>query len=193
MSTAVILAGGSSSRMGFDKADIPFKGSTLLDYQINELKKIFDNIIVVSNKLKEYTDPRVRVVADEYKNKGPLGGLHIGLKNSTDEFVFLIACDMPFIDIPFLKKLLKVPKDFNEIAAVIFKKNGRLEPFNGLYHKKLRGKIEKTFEDNTLTEKKSFSLKKILEGSEVLILEEDFYDTSMNLFYNMNLPQDLIE
>jgi len=108
--TAVILAGGKSSRMGFDKQFLEINKKRLLDTQIHKLRKEFEEIIVVSNKTTQYIDVNYKIVCDEIKEIGPLGGIHVGLKNSTSKYTYITACDMPIISndyIRFMKEKIK--------------------------------------------------------------------------------------
>ncbi len=139
--TAIILAGGESKRMGFDKFNIPYKEKRMIDYQVNQFKKKFSEIIIVSHKLSEYPDDRIKIVTDEYKGIGPLAGLHVGLKHATHPYSYVIACDMPFIDLEFIEVMDRLIKR-SRIEILLSEVDGYLEPFNAMYKKSLYKKIE---------------------------------------------------
>lgn len=78
--SAILLAGGLSSRMGVDKATLPFQGSTLLEWQLRKLNKLGIKDILLSGR--EAGTSEVRCVLDEFPRCGPLGGIHACLKQA---------------------------------------------------------------------------------------------------------------
>ena len=71
--TAIILSGGKSSRMGFDKQFLKIENRRLVDSMIQKLEKEFDEIIIVTNKPQEYLGLGHKITMDILKEKGPLG------------------------------------------------------------------------------------------------------------------------
>ena len=53
--SAVILCGGKSSRMGFDKCMIKVNNKFLIEIIAEQLEQVFDNIIFMSNNLERFT------------------------------------------------------------------------------------------------------------------------------------------
>ena len=100
--TAIILAGGESKRMGFNKEYLRIDDEYLIYKQINVLSTLFDEVIVVTNNPEFYNDFDVITTSDIIKKKSPLIGLHAGLSVSSNEYNYLIACDMPFIDVLYI-------------------------------------------------------------------------------------------
>ncbi len=100
--TAIILAGGKSSRMGFDKQFLKIKERLLIENLIQRLKPSFSEIVIVTNRPEEYKSLPVIVTQDVFKGIGPLAGIHAGLLKSTSRFSYIIACDMPNINIEFI-------------------------------------------------------------------------------------------
>jgi molybdopterin-guanine dinucleotide biosynthesis protein len=100
-----ILAGGKSSRMGHDKAFLPYGNGTFLSRLLQEFSG-FDEVLVSvaedwdHERLAENVDcgsTCVFVVTDEKKDIGPLEGLRQILKHTNQEYVFVCAVDMPFV------------------------------------------------------------------------------------------------
>ena len=90
-----ILAGGNSTRMGRNKALLEFESKTFLTRIIEEFK---DHEIIISGSYDgEYNIPGIKEVSDENKDYGPVEGIRQILNNSSEEYVFICACDMPFI------------------------------------------------------------------------------------------------
>lgn len=145
--TAVILAGGKSSRMGFDKQYIRVKGKLIIEYQLEILRKLFEEVIIVTNKPEEYKSYGCRLVSDELPDFGPLGGIHSGLKASNSQFNYFIACDMPNINseyILFMRDRLQSAEPRPE--AVVTRFGNWIEPFNAYYSKDLIPAILQAYE-----------------------------------------------
>ena len=97
--TALILAGGKSTRMGFDKTRLRFGDRRLIDVVIDHLRPHVDDLIVVSNHPEDWLDlVGVRIVTDAHAGQGPLGGIFSGLLASTSRHNIVVGCDMPFLN-----------------------------------------------------------------------------------------------
>ncbi len=79
--TAIILAGGKSSRMGADKGMQKLFGKPLVSYAIGELYGLCDDIIIRSSSA-EYAGFGYKLVADEFPGIGPMGGVYSALRQS---------------------------------------------------------------------------------------------------------------
>ncbi len=139
--SAVILAGGKSSRMGFDKQFLQAKNSYLLCHHQHQLAEVFNQIIVVSNVPELYANTSFELVRDEIPGKGPLGGIHIGLKTARSQQVYLLACDMPNIHLGYIRfmqqRLREAPAQ-----ACITRFGDWIEPFNAFYSRSLVPEIK---------------------------------------------------
>ncbi len=78
--TAVILAGGKSSRMGRDKLCLDFGGLSLLESAVRRFGAYFDKVVVSVGDLSKYPDIKAEKVEDIYKESGPMSGLHAAMK-----------------------------------------------------------------------------------------------------------------
>jgi molybdenum cofactor guanylyltransferase len=187
--TAIILAGGKSSRMGFDKQFIEINGITITEYIIDLLRPIFKSIILVTNRPECYHRDSVIIVEDYYKDFGPLSGMHTGLMKSESQYNYIIACDMPYVNIAYIdymKKLLE--KDHYSKSAVITKFGDWIEPFNAFYSKALIPQIEEN-----ITQKKR-KISSALCSSQVLYIEEKTargFSPDWSMFTNLNSVDDL--
>lgn len=187
MSTAVILAGGLSSRMGFDKKELVINNESLLDKQIRCLSEVFDHVLIISNddSLKYSKYPKVSVYQDILMNHGPLGGIHAALSYSEDDFIYVIACDMPVINleyITYLKSLL------SEQDAIVTRYGDWIEPFHAYYNKSMIGVVERYLKSGRR------SIYELLKQLEVTYISEDIargYTSDWSLFNNINTKEDL--
>ncbi|MDF2506033.1 molybdenum cofactor guanylyltransferase [Clostridium sp.] len=189
--TAVILAGGKSSRMGFDKQFLKIDEKRLMDTLISELKTEFQDIIIVTNKPSEYEfiNTNYRIVSDEIRQKGPLSGIHIGLKESKSKYVYFIACDMPKINLDYIRymksELLRTNAD-----ACVTEHNHRIEPFNAFYSSEILPKI------GGLILKGRLSMLALIDNINTHFIQESNakkYNNNFNMFFNLNTPKDLSE
>jgi len=143
--SAVILAGGQSSRMEFDKQCLIINEKRLIFEIARKLENHFDDITIVTNKKEYYQDCKYNVVSDEMKNMGPLAGISVGLKQSLSNYVYIIACDMPNIDARYIKYLKnKVQKDIQakkSLDIYISNINNKIQLFQGFYKKELSHEI----------------------------------------------------
>jgi len=139
--SAVILAGGKSTRMKFDKQLLVIEKKRLIYDLAEKLQKDFEEIIIVTNKPEFYKDCNYKIVSDEIKDCGPLSGIHIGLKSSTSEYVYFTACDMPNMDNDYIRYLKNKVNNKND--AYITRLGEFAEPFHGIYKRNLFKDIEK--------------------------------------------------
>ena len=104
--SAILLAGGRSSRMGRDKAGLPFQGMTLLEWQVQKLQGLGIKDIMLSGPRREA--PGVRVVPDEFPGRGPLSGLHACMKAASYPDCLVLSVDVPLVPLPALTELVRV-------------------------------------------------------------------------------------
>lgn len=188
LGTAIILAGGKSSRMCFDKQFIKIRDRYLIDIIIDNLNKCFEEIIVVSNLKNIYSNRNVIVIEDEFKNLGPLGGLHAGLKNSSCVYSYVTACDMPYINIEYIEYMIKLLKDHSEVDALITQFGKWIEPFNCFYSKNIISYIEQHI---TAGERSIYSLAKKLNVIYITEKTARCFSPEWEMFRNLNTKEDL--
>ena len=96
--TGVILAGGQSSRMGSNKALLPFQGGRFIEAIHRQFSELFPEVLLVTNNPEQYTFLPCSKVADIYPGLGALAGLHSGLYHAANPHIFAAACDMPWLN-----------------------------------------------------------------------------------------------
>lgn len=138
--TAIILAGGKSSRIGRNKALLKIENEVLIEQTVKKMKLIAEETILVTNQPELYSNLQIKCVTDEVKGKGPLGGLYSGLKSSTTWHNFIVACDMPFIEPDIIKYMFEEARDFDVVVPCI---RNNLEPLHAIYSKNCIEPIEK--------------------------------------------------
>jgi len=186
--TAIILAGGKSSRIGLykNKAKIRFNGKCLIDIVISKLKFIVgDNIIIVGppEKYPSYN----QVVSDLFYQKGLLVGLYSGLKASASQYNLVVGCDMPFLKVELLQ-YMRDKIDSNHIIIPRYAKS-YVEPLCAIYSKDCLEVMKRNIEAGILSIRRIFPYLKVryIEEEEIKRVDPDF-----NSFFNINYKEDLI-
>ena len=185
--TCIILAGGTSRRMGQDKAFIQIEGVRLLDYVYGKCQELFSEIIIVTNQPHQYIEYQTPVVADEIQGTGSLGGLYTGLKRASNYYSFCVACDMPFLKPELITYLIE-----NRLNSdvVIPKTRAGLEPLHAIYSKRCIKPIK------TLLERGEFQIIKLLPEVHVHYCGEEEIkriDPMLISFMNVNTKKDLYQ
>jgi len=104
--SAVLLAGGKSRRMGRDKAAIIFRGKPLWQIQLDLLRSLKPQEILVSAQTEPTWRPLdVRFVPDNSPSRGPLSGLSASMARIRSSHLMVLAIDMPFMNEKFLRSL----------------------------------------------------------------------------------------
>ena len=138
--TAVIMAGGDSIRMGQDKSLLPIDGQPMIKHIYDRLRPHFNQILISSNDISKYSFLGLEIVPDKVKGKGPLGGITSAIKASTNELNFVIACDIPQVDIDLIKTLLRQGRDFDAVVPKVTKT--QYEPLFAVYKKNILKTID---------------------------------------------------
>lgn len=130
--SGVILAGGESFRMGSDKSLMPIHGARFIDHIYRRMTSLFDEVLIVTNSPQLYADLPARKVPDIYLGRGVLAGIHSGLKHARHEQVFVVGCDMPFID-PEVVRVVCASGTSTDVVIPVHAE--RVEPLHALYSK----------------------------------------------------------
>lgn len=131
--SAAVLAGGLSSRMGRDKAALPFGGTTLLAFQVNKLLTLGIEDVMISGS--EQQIPGARPIPDLYPHKGPLSGIHACLAAAKEPTVLFLGVDTPLIPPEVLQALLSA----HGKGVTLLRHGERTEPLIGVYDTSLAG------------------------------------------------------
>jgi len=118
--TALILAGGRSSRFGRDKLAEPIDGRTMLDHVVDRVRDVATDVVVVAAAGASIHLPSdVEVVQDDRPFEGPLAGLGVGLRavDPGVERVIVVGGDMPTV-VPAVLARLVAALDRREAAML---------------------------------------------------------------------------
>lgn len=183
--TGVILAGGKSSRLGQNKAFIEIGGKRIIDRQIDLLKGICKEIIIVCKNTPEFSDLTCSVVKDIVDYPSPLAGIYTSLKVAIYEKCFVLACDMPFLNRALIEYQMEISDKFD---VVVPRPSGDYEPLHTVYSKNCIPYIEDMFA------KKKFKILDFYSRVRLKEITEDEikrFDPKMLSFVNVNTRDDL--
>ena len=186
---ALILMGGKNSRMnGNVKGLLKIKNSTFLE-KIQETLNDFSSIFLSINdkfskeQKQNFDNMGFKIIEDIYKEIGPLGGIYSSLLNCKEEYLFITACDMPFITKNSIEVLCnKVDK--NTDGVVFYDKNNKLYPLGAIYSKNVLPIIEE------MIEKKYYKLSYLIEKSNFVKINLEKTDIPLKVLSNINTLQE---
>lgn len=146
--SAVILAGGNSSRMGFDKSRMRFGDHSLLEWQLEKATEAGASEVLVSGREGvDYSGLGCGVVRDRFKGCGPLGGIEAALGVSTAPLLLVLAVDMPHVSVDLLRHLLSKCSPGVGVVPVA---DGQLQPLAAVYPVSCRAFAEILIHDRRL-------------------------------------------
>lgn len=135
----IILAGGENRRMGADKAFLAIDGRPMIEHILGLFAGLFKQTIIVTNSPERYRSYGVELVADALAIRGPLTGIYSGLQRSGEEFNFIAACDMPFLNHHLIVYMGEISRGHDAVVPLV---NGLPEPLHAIYNKRSLSQIE---------------------------------------------------
>ncbi len=186
--TAVILAGGRSTRFGSDKANVLWRGSSLIARAADNVRRKTREIVAVARPSQNTNSwPVDRVVFDDTTMPaGPLRGIVAGLQACRTRYAFIVPCDSPSVR-PELIALLR--GRFNpEVSAVVPLWAGTLQPLVAIYRTASWKELKTLLEEGERSPKRALKSLPHLRLSEEECREADPEGLS---FHNVNRPEDL--
>lgn len=188
MITIVLQAGGKSTRMGKDKALIPFLGSPIIKRLRDRFLNLGDELLVITNDFSGYQDLAVPLHKDIIPDRGALGGLFTALSISKNPVVGIIAADLPFASSALMAHLIKTLLASDADIVIPSTEKG-LEPFHAVYRRETSLPLVKRALDQDLWRVNAW-----FDQAEILILtpeETRKVTSSRYTFINLNTPEDL--
>ena len=133
--TAIVLAGGRSSRMGRDKSLLKVGNSTMLDHIVSRLTPHFNELLLSVDTLDRYVPPSVRAVPDRIPGLGPFMAVATCLEASSNDLNLVVACDMPGLDVDLATAMLS--RALGHDGVIPQTAPDRFEPLFAVYRKSL--------------------------------------------------------
>jgi len=192
--TGIILAGGENTRMPVLKAFMEVKGQKIIERNLRIIKKLFSEVYIVTNQPEAFAYLAVPMLGDTYNTRGPMTGIFTSLLNARSPWVFISACDMPFITNRLITYMAS-KKDHADAVVPISRPVAQkgipvdfIEPLFAFYSRKLVLSMEKA----VLRDHKS--LRDFLRTKRVnYISVKDIRKIEPNesIFVNLNSPEDV--
>ena len=173
--SAIILAGGRSLRMKRDKAALTYHGVSFIQHQVNKLKAVGIDDIVISGYPKPIHE--ARLVQDLYPNLGPLSGVHSGLLAVKNDSSLVLSVDTPLLPIELLDELIKEHRGKITVVSC----NGRLEPLIGVYDRAVADECAKILRSGNT------SMRELLK---IVGYHTKKYSGKEELLLNCNTPEE---
>jgi len=183
--TAVLLAGGESRRMGRDKATLQWRGRPLWERQIEKLRALRPEKILVSARSNLPWRPAdVELILDAPPSRGPLSGLAAALACTETEHLLALAVDMPFMTVSQLRDLCELATNGTGVIPVV---EARPEPIAAVYPREARERFLEALHGT------GFSLQPIVEKLIALgmLRLARISGSARDLYKSINEPGDL--
>jgi molybdopterin-guanine dinucleotide biosynthesis protein A len=182
--TAIILAGGRSSRMGSPKALLRFDDEPLIVHIVRRLQPLFNDLVVVAAPGQELPSMPVRLVRDDVAYQGPVGGIYYGLQAAGEEVAFVTSCDSAFVVPSLVSHLVSLSAGSD---VVVPRWERRYQPLLAVYRKTVLPFLADQLAKQEL--RPVFLFDKV----RTRVVEEDEirqFDPEGASFFNMNSPED---
>ncbi|MCP3943078.1 MAG: molybdenum cofactor guanylyltransferase [Desulfobacteraceae bacterium] len=185
--TGVILAGGKNSRFPGGKKAFHRVGDDMILTHIHALfSKLFKEVIIVVNDPKDFIGLDMMVVTDIHPLGCALAGLHAGLFYASNPWVYVTACDVPFVNERVIRYLIDQREPGVEVILPFT--DGGMEPLAAVYSRECIPLIENNLEKKIFMIKKFFRKKKV---KEIPVSDLKKLDPSMRFMFNVNTLEDL--
>jgi len=172
--------------MGVNKALIKIEGTTIINRTHILFKKLFNEIIIVTNEKTVFCNLDAKIYTDLIPERGVLGGLYTGLFFSSYAWSFCVACDMPFLRKSVIEYLISKRLDYD---VVVPRTKDGLQPLHAIYSKNCLEPIKRAIEQEKYKIIDFYPMVKLK-----IIEEYEFYslDPMRESFINVNTPEELL-
>jgi molybdopterin-guanine dinucleotide biosynthesis protein A len=179
---AFILAGGKSSRMGYDKGLLEVAGRPMIAHLLITLQSLGLKTTIVSSNA-QYQLFGVQLVSDIIPEQGPMGGLLTALTYAQSPFVLLLSCDMPFVEASSLQLLCQHALENSITVSHI---EGRNNPMPAIYPVSLKDSVQKAIDLQQLKISQWLFMQNTVE---ITLNETNRHGVST--YINLNSPDDI--
>lgn len=184
---AVILCGGKSSRMGRDKALIRINNRPIVKIVYDSLKVIFNEVALsVKKGTDDYKALGYRLIEDNLPGTSPLVGIYSALQELEGGHIFVIACDMPLIDIGFIAAMQEEISDGYDVIVPVTADG--IEPLYGFYSKNCIGPIKNRIDRG---DHKVINFYPEVKTKQIDIMAGQWTGVDTKFSLNLNTPADM--
>jgi molybdenum cofactor guanylyltransferase len=179
---AVVLCGGRSTRMGRDKAALPFGPETMLERIVRIVRSEVATVVCVG-RTGESAERDVRMVSDPVRGLGPLAGIAAGLQSTAAEYVFVVSCDLPLLRPAVIRRLFDLADGFDAGVPVI---DGHEMPTCAVYHRRVAAVAARLLAQGQL---RATGLVDAVRARLVTEAELEDLDPDLESFLDCNTPE----
>lgn len=179
--TAIILAGGKSSRMQQDKGLVILNGKMMIEYILEKAKMFTDKIIIITNN-ETYHQFGLPCYTDVIKDSGPMAGIYTGLLNSTSQKNLVLSCDAPFVSEKVIEKLIA---QFGDEDVLVATHDEKIEPLCAIYDLNCAVYFKQWIANGEL------KMMKALQKLNTVSVNFTSAEMNGDCFININTPEDL--
>ncbi len=146
ITAAVVLAGGGNRRFGALKSFINIEGMPIIARNLALLRELFHEVFISTNSPDPYFYLGAPLIGDVLPSRGPMSGIYSALINAKGPGVFVVACDMPFLNKKvmtfILERRLRHCRECGPCDAVVPVFNKVPQPLSGVYSRTLLPHLE---------------------------------------------------
>jgi len=184
--SVAILAGGCSSRMGFNKALALLDGQPLIERVLARVADLGSEVMLIANSPELYIYLGLPIYPDVIPNKRALGGIYTALVHAANEHLLVVACDLPFLNRALMAHLIALREGCD--VVVLMNREGFPEGAQAVYGKGCLEAIRRQLERDDLKVTGFYSDVCVRQVGDA---EIDRFDPHRCSFFNVNTPDDL--
>ncbi len=192
--TAIVLAGGFSTRFGEDKGFLELGSKPLIKYVIDAVSSIVDETIVVTNsreRMEKYgkvVGTKVEFAVDMCESEGPLIGALTGFEKAHGKYALLLPVDTPFVSREVIRLLFDLCP--NRSAVIPKWPNEQIEPLHAVYQTRIASEAAKqAVSQGKLNVRAMIEKMRFVRYISTLVIQQ--LDPNLEGFFNINTPLDL--
>lgn len=188
--TGIILAGGSSRRMGQNKALMRLGCATLIEHTLYQMRLVTTNVLLITNTPSQFGHLGVRMYTDVVPNMGALGGIYTGLTHADNPAVICVGCDMPQLQPRLLSYLTTILGEDDAVVPYVENPDStgpKFQTLSAVYSKKCLSAIKQMFAEGEL---RVHALYNRISVRVVPPSEWRQFDPHGHSFFNINTPED---
>ena len=187
---AVILCGGKSRRMGFDKSLMKIGDEFVIDIMAEKLSQVFNSVSLCVNGAdsEKFSRFGMNLIEDVFNDGiGPAAAIHAALSNAKSKYIFAIAVDMPLLNTQHILHMLALTQQHMPDALVPVN-SGFPEPLYAFYSVDVLDIFAKDIGEG------KYGMRKMLSKFNTYYLDEDEsrrFAPNLEMFTNLNYVEDL--
>lgn len=172
---------------GINKALLRVGGKPIVERAAQVLKDVLQEVLLITNSPKEYDFLGLPMFRDIIPGKGALGGLYTGLSECSSDRVFLVGCDMPFLNRGVISYMVAMAAG-EDHDIFVPRVRDKLQPMHAIYSRRCLAPIERNLNNPDL---KILNFFHAVDVREIQEKELTPHDPHCRFVMNINTPQDL--